>query len=213
MNAVRFTLLIATLLLAVSAPAGGMAGARTARTVIYESQDSDAYVLSLGKSSWCTNLSLEKMQGLRKRFAGDFLWVRRGSKAFLVRDSGTLGQVRTLFEPLRSLDPDRAALDRLRYPLEARERALDREQETLDREADRLSDREQERAAGVREGLERRQRALQQRIRALENEQKRFEALESSLEEKEEALEKETEGELWRLIDSFVARGIAKPID
>jgi DNA anti-recombination protein RmuC len=213
MNAVRFTLPIAALLLVVSAPAGGMVGARTARTVFCESQDSDAYVLSLEKSFWSTNTSLERLQGLRERFAGDFLWVRRGSKAFLVRDPGTLRQVRALFDPLRSLDPDRAALDRLRYPLEARERALDREQETLDQEADRLSDRKQERAAGVREGLERRQRALQQRMRALEKEQEQFDALESSLEEREEALEKEAEGELWRLIDSFVARGIAKPID
>jgi hypothetical protein len=213
MTAVRFTLPIATLLLAVSAPAGGMVGARTARTVIHASQDSDAYVLSLGKSSWCTNLSLEKMQGLRKRFTGDFLWLRRGKEAFLVRDPETLRQVQTLFDPLRALEPGRAALERLRAPLERREDALDREQEALDREADRLSDRKRDRAAGAREDLDRRRRALQERMRALEKEEKQVEALENALEEKQEALEKYAEGELWRLIDAFVARGIAKPID
>jgi hypothetical protein len=153
MIAARFTLPVTTLLLAVAAgPARGIVGARTPRTVIYELQDSDAYVLSVGKSFWSTNTSLEKMQGLRKQFAGEFLWVRRGSKAFLVRDPGALRQVRTLFDPLRTLEPDRAALERLRFPLETREEALDREQEALDREADRLSDRKKDKSAGAREG-------------------------------------------------------------
>jgi hypothetical protein len=213
MNAVRFTIPIAALLLAVSTPAGGMVGARTARTVIHGSPDADAYVLSLGKSSWCTNLSLEKMQGLRKRFTGDFLWLRRAKKSFLVRDPETLRQVQTLFDPLRALEPDRAALERLRAPLERREQALDREQEALDREADRLSDRKEERAVGAREDLERRRRALQERLRALEKEQKQIEALENDLEEKQEALENYAEGELWRMIDTFLERGIARPID
>lgn len=214
MDAVRFTLPIATLLLAVSATrAGGMVGARTARTVFSESQDSDAYVLSLGKSSWTTNTSLEKMQGLRKRITGDFLWVRRGRKSFLVRDPETLRQARTLFDPLRTLEPDRAALERLRSPLERREQALDREQEALDREADRVSDRKKDRAVGVREDLERRRRALEQRMRALEKEQEQVEALENALDEQREALENDAEGELWRLIDASIARGLAKPTD
>jgi hypothetical protein len=214
MIAARFTLPVTTLLLAVTAgPARGIVGARTPRTVIYELQDSDAYVLSVGKSFWSTNTSLEKMQGLRKQFAGEFLWVRRGSKAFLVRDPGALRQVRTLFDPLRTLEPDRAALERLRFPLETREEALDREQEALDREADRLSDRKKDKSAGAREDLERRRRALEERMRALEKEQEHFEALENALEEKQEALENDAEGELWRLIDSAIARGLAKPTD
>ena len=214
MSAVRFTLPITALLLAVSAgPAEGMVGARAAQTVFYESRDSDAYVLSLGKSFWSTNTSLEKMQGLRKRFTGDFLWLRRGRKSFLVRDPETLRQLRTLFDPLRALEPDRAALERLRSPLESREKALDREQEALDREADRLSDRKKDGSAGAREDLERRRRSLEERMRALEKEQERFEELESSLEEKQEALEKHAEEELWRLIDSSIARGLAKPIE
>ncbi len=97
--------------------------------------------------------------------------------------------------------------------LESRERALDREQEALDREADRLSDRKKDRIAGDREDLGRRRRALEERMRGLEKEQEQFEELESSLEEKQEALEREAERELWLLIDSSVARGIAKSID
>lgn len=214
MNAVKFTRPIATLLLAISAgPAGGMIGARTARTVIYESQDSDAYLLSLGKSSWCTNISLEKMQGLRKRFTGDFLWLRRGRKSFLVRDPETLREARSLFDPLRTLEPDRAALEQLRSPLGSREQALDREQEALDREADRLSDRKKDRVAGAREDLGRRRRSLEERMRALEKEQEQVEALENALEEKRETLENYAEGELWRLIDASIARGLAKPTD
>jgi hypothetical protein len=213
MNAVRFTLPIATLLLAVSAPAGGIVGARTARTFFYESQDSDAYVLWLEKSFWSTNTSLERLQGLRRRFAGDFLWVRRGRKSFLMRDPETLRQARTLFDPLRTLEPDRAALDRLRSPLERREKALDREQEALDREAARLSDRKKDRAGGVREDLELRRRALEERMRALGKEQEQFAAIENALEEKQEALENYAEGELWHLIDASIARGLAKPTD
>src|SRR2546430_1078617 len=132
MSAARLTLPITAFLVGVfTGPARGVVGARTPRTVFYESQDSDAYVLSLQKSFWSTNTSLEMMQRLRRRFTGDFLWVRRGRKAFLMRDPETLRQVRTLFDPLRALEPDRATLERLRSPLESREKALDREEETL----------------------------------------------------------------------------------
>jgi bla regulator protein blaR1 len=214
MNAARFTLPITAFLIAVvTGQARGVVGPKTPRTIFYESQDSDAYVLSLQKSFWSTNTSLEMLQGLRKRFTGDFLWVRRGSKAFLVRDPETLRQVRTLFDPLRTLEPDRAALERLRSPLESREKALDREQEALDREADRLSDRKKDRVAGAREDLDRRRGVLEERMRALEKEQEQFEALETSLEEKQEALEKHAEEELWLLVDSSIARGLAKPIE
>jgi hypothetical protein len=61
--------------------------------------------------------------------------------------------------------------------------------------------------------LERRRRALEERMRALEKDQEHFEALENALEEKQEALENYAEGELWRLIDSAIARGLAKPSD
>jgi hypothetical protein len=67
----------------------------------------DAYLLTRGEDGLSTDLSLEDFVSLRERFSGEFLWVRRGGKRFLIRDQAVLGQAQALFEPLRTLDPER----------------------------------------------------------------------------------------------------------
>ena len=44
----------------------------------------DAYVLSEGNSSWCTNLTIEDIRVMSARLQGRFLWIRRGGKDYLV---------------------------------------------------------------------------------------------------------------------------------
>ena len=203
---------VSALLLAAFASATTALGATSAGERSCWPRCEDAYVLTIGKDCMSTNASLEVVQALRRRFSGDFLWSRRAGKTYLLRDSATLAQARAFFEPLRILEPDRAAVQRLRSPLEARERALDREQEDLDREADRLADAAQTGGSASNADLGRRQQALEKRLRTLQEEEEKVDALENRLDEKEEALERQAEAELWELIDASVARGLARSV-
>jgi bla regulator protein blaR1 len=212
MDSVKLAIPLSVLLFAgLAAPAAANEGSD--RTVIYPQRNQDAYVLSMGENSICTNASLTEMQALRRRFPGDFLWVRRARKTYLLRDQATIAEARALFAPLRALDPAREAVRRLREPLESREAVVEREERALDREADRFSDDEEEEdQPSDRKDLDARQEALRDRQRALEREEKHVDALEEELDRKEEALEKQAEKELWRLIDASITRGLARPI-
>jgi hypothetical protein len=173
----------------------------------------DAYVLTQGKSWMSTNCSLEDLIGIRSKLSGDFLWFRRGGKAYLVQDPALLEEAYALFKPLRALDPERQALERRNRRLERKREPLEREEEELDSLSDRLDDDEEQGRSveTARRDLEIRQRDLETRMRPLDGEEREVEALESSLELKEEALEKKAEGQLWRLIDRTVRSGAVRP--
>jgi hypothetical protein len=172
----------------------------------------DAYILSQGENSFSTNLSLEAMGAARVRLSGDFLWIRRAGKVYLIRDDQTLNEAQALFAPLRQLDPEHEALARRQSRLEAEQEALDREQEKIEQELDGLADEEENgERASARRGLERRQRDLEPRLRALESKERELDQVERSIDEREDALEKKIEARLWRLIDESIERGLARP--
>jgi bla regulator protein BlaR1 len=172
----------------------------------------DAYILSQGENSFSTNCSLEALGAVRERLSGDFLWIRRAGKVYLIRDDRTLDEAHSLFAPLRQLDPEHEALARRQSRLSAEQDALDHEQEEIEQELDRLSDEEEnsERASD-RLSIERRQRDLEQRVRALQARERELDAVERSIDQREDALEKKIEARLWRLIDESIARGVARP--
>jgi hypothetical protein len=172
----------------------------------------DEYVLSQGEHSWSTNVSLETLGTMRDRVAGDFLWVRRAGKAYLIRDGRTLDEAHSFFAPLRQLDPDHEALASQQARLGAEQGVLDREQEEIEQDLDRLSD-EQESSArqSARRSLERRQHDLESRVRLLEARERELDAIERSIDAREDAIEKKAEAHLWRLIDRCIATGIARP--
>jgi chromosome segregation ATPase len=178
------------------------------------SANRDSYVLALGRSWMSTNISLEEIQGLRDGFSGDFLWFRRGAKAYLVRDPAILTQARALFDSLRSLEPGRKALERRQQDMEKKQEPLERELEELDRLADRLEDgAEGRRPEAALRDLEDRRRDLESRLREIEVGERGLEAEERSFDQKEEALEKKAEERLWRLIDRDLRRRLARPAD
>lgn len=173
----------------------------------------DVYILSQGESSFSTNCSLEALHAVRERLSGNFLWIRRAGKVYLIREDRTLDEAHALFAPLRQLDPEHEALARRQERLGAEQEALEREQEKIEQELDRLSDEEEsgERAKSARRGLERRQRDLEPRLRVLKSKEREIDAVERSIDEREDALEKKIEEKLWRLIDESIARGVARP--
>ncbi len=100
--------------------------------VLAGSRARDAYLLTRGEHGLSTNLSLEEFVDLRKMFSGEFLWVRRGGRKFLIRDRAVLGQAQALFEPLRTLEPEREALRARQRDLADEESPLEREQEEIE---------------------------------------------------------------------------------
>lgn len=201
----------ALLLGCMMAPAA--APGQSQETVLVFDRARDAYVLSREGHWSSTNESLEGLRAVQRRFPGEFLWVRRFGKEFLIRDPRTLEEAQSLFAPLRGLEPERAALKPRQSRLESKQAALDREQEKLERELDRLADdSESSGEESARKGLEHRQRELETRMRALEGEQRELDAVEHSIDEREDDLEKKAEAELWRLIDRSIAGAVARPV-
>jgi DNA repair exonuclease SbcCD ATPase subunit len=186
-----------------SAHSGGLAGGRAR----------DAYLLTRGEHGLSTNLSLEEFVDLRKMFSGEFLWARRGGRKFLIRDRAVLGQAQALFEPLRTLEPEREALRARQRDLADEESPLEREQEEIDRKVEELEDDHGENAAAARRDLQRRQDDLRPRMRRLEARERELDTIERSLDEREDVLEKKAEERLWQLIDAALARGLGERLE
>jgi hypothetical protein len=193
---------------------GARSGPHTVR--VKTNPNADAYVLAHGNDSVSMNASLDELLRLRKRHSGEFLWFRRGGRSSLLRDEALLAQAKSLFAPLRSLDPEKAVQRRRERALDRKEDVLEREEQELDEISERREDEDREEqneamSESDRRDLERRKRELKSRMRELEKEQRAVEAIERTLEAKEEEIEKKAEAELWKLIDHALATGIARP--
>jgi hypothetical protein len=173
----------------------------------------DAYVLSRGGHGTSTSTSVDELVKVKKKFSGEFLWVRRGGKAFLIRDRAVLDQAQTCFAPLQALDPERNALQAKQREIEREEAVLEREQEELERQEEDLEDDRGESAASAREDIQRRQDELRPRVERQEARERDLERVEEALDEREEVLEQKAEEQLWQLIDATLARGAAERVD
>ena len=193
-------------------PAALFAGSGEPRSV--SSRAADAYVLARGEHWSNSNASLEVVLAIQRRFSGDFLWVRRAGKEFLIRDSRIIDEAQAFWAPLRKLDPERSELELRQSRLESDEADLDREQEEIEGELERLSEDSDRRGdETARSNLERRRREVETRLRAVEGRDRELEAVERSIEQREAALEERAERELWRLIDTAIIHGEARPVE
>lgn len=211
----RFALL-GVILWSVS-PGLGHAGDGSKAVRVITNAKADAYGLVQGNHWMSKNMSLDDLHRLRRRFSGDFLWFRRDARRYLIHDKTFLLQAKGLFAPLRSLDPERAEVERRERALERKEEDFEREEAALDQIRDSFDDEDDEEqrrfvSESERRDLEHRQRELEVRRPALEEEEREVEALERSLEMKEVALERKAEEQLWKLIDQALASGITQPV-
>jgi chromosome segregation ATPase len=198
--------------LVLGLPMGTAAGAPQGATRTFRSDRAqDAYVLSRGNhGSTTTSGTLEDLEKARRRLSGEFLWVRRSGREYVIRDRRTLEEAYRLFAPIRALDPERAALALRQSRIEAEQAVLEREQERLERESERLGEDPGPRDAAARRRLEGRRRELAPRMRALEEREREVEELERSIDRREEELEAKAEAELWSRIDAAIAGGLAR---
>lgn len=153
----------------------------------------DEYVLTLGDDQvsvlYTDQLPLSRVQEMRRDYGHDFLWFRRGGRAYVIRDRAFLSRVEALFAPKRALRPEL--------------RSVNREESHLDDEIDAIEDRDDGRdldAATEAHLLE-----LKARMREVSRRQ-------HELERREEELEREAELQLWGMVDEAIRRGVAERV-
>jgi DNA repair exonuclease SbcCD ATPase subunit len=181
------------------------------------SETSDAYVLQRGTQTSVSG-SLDDLERLRHKFAGDFLWFRRSSTEYVIQDPDRISEAEGLFAPLEALSPEQRGLER-------QEAALDREEESIDSERDEIESAREEldvpdesvesadadTAAQDREAeLDEREHALDKRSRELRARQGALSSEEHKLEAREEELERAAEAKLWQLLDRSIGDGRAE---
>lgn len=171
---------------------------------------SDTYVLALGESTHASNIDLDQLLRIRKGRTGDFLWFRRGGRAYVVTDAGVLADGREIVRPLMELGREQELVSARLAPFEEQEQALDRDQDRLEERLERLAGRHDRAASEERRRLETLQDELEARRRALEADTREIEADERKLEDREKGLERVADARFARLIEDALRRGLAR---
>jgi len=181
----------------------------------------DAYILSFGNSMTVSSVSIEEYENLRGRRPADFLWFRRGGKAYLVEDPATLKEARALFAPLRALDPEREELRRRQEALDEQDQELDQREDEVDRKLDVDSaenDGDEDAVAPTalseadRHELHQEMSEIRAHQREVQAADRDLDRIERDLDAREDEIEREAEAKLWALIDEAIQKGVARPI-
>lgn len=183
---------------AVAGPPAASAGGR------------EAHVLVLDGSSYATNVDVDELVRLRKGRGGDFLWFRRGGRAYVVTDPDVLAAGRDVLRPVRALSEEQEELSARLRPFEDREEALDREEERLEERSDRLEGRHDRASDEERDRLDALRREVDEKQRAVEANMRRFEAEERRLDDREREVEAVADAQVGRLIEDALRRGLAR---
>lgn len=170
----------------------------------------EAHVLVLDGSSYATNVDLDELLHIREGRSGDFLWFRRGGRAYVVTDPDVLAAGRDILRPVQVLSEEQEELSVRLRPFEDREEELDREEERLEERSDRLEGRDDRAADEEREHLDALQRQLDEKQRAVKADTRELEAEERRLEDREREVEAVADAQVARLIADALRRGLAR---
>ncbi len=181
------------------------------------SETSDAYVLQRGTQTSVSG-SLDDLERLRHKFAGDFLWFRRSGTEYVIQDPDRISEADGLFDTLEALSPEQRGLERQEAALDREEESIDSERDEIEAEREELNvpdesveDGEAEAAARDREAeLDEREHSLDERSRELRGRQRALSSEEHRLDAREEELERAAEAKLWQLLDRSIGDGRAE---
>ena len=146
----------------------------------------DAYVLRAGKTDiTMTSTTMRELPALLRRFGdGPYLWVRLGSREWLIRDETVLREAVELWAPIEALRPE--------------QRELDAEESRLDHRIDAIEDGHAKAAPGELARLRERFAVVSRRERELDN--------------RTEAMEKVVEAKLREVVDAAIREGRAQEL-
>src|SRR5882757_4055619 len=82
-------------------------------TVTVTAKDRDSYVLHFGgdRNTVPISGSIEDFNTIRGKLDGDYLWVRRGARAYAITDRASLAEVWDYFAPERALQPKQREIE------------------------------------------------------------------------------------------------------
>jgi len=162
------------------------------------SPDRFAYVYKRGNDSIMRiNGSLESFQRIAKRWSGEYIWVSRNGKEWLIRDAAVLASARDAFKDMEALEPAmRAAEERLR-PIEQKAEAIEERMERIEDDPARENE--------VRE--------FERQLRAIEGELRTAEAAVERLDEEMERREEIAEAKFEKLVIRAIEAGKAQRVD
>ena len=179
----RFKLLAISLVVAAVAVAG--------------TPDRFAYIFKRGNDSIMRiNGSIEEFQRIAKRWPGEYIWVRRNGREYLIRDAAVLAAARNAFAQMEALEPAMREAEKRLRPIEKKFEAIE---ERLDELEDGESPDRQIREA------ERQLRAAEAELREAEG---ALERIEKEVERREEIAEKKFEEIAIRAIEGGKARRV-----
>jgi hypothetical protein len=152
----------------------------------------DSYVLHFGgnRNTATISGSIEDFNVISARLDGDYLWVRRGARTYIIADRAKLAEVWDYFAPQRLLEP--------------KQREIEEQTKKLEKESDALEDAQDD----DRE-LTSAQRSRLEDLHAKEQELGRRER---ALDEREEELDRIAEKKLWLLVDRAIHEGTARTV-
>lgn len=102
---------------------------------------------------------IAEVERIRKNTAGDFLWIRRDGKAYLIQDPALLESARAAWRPTEPIEAQMAALEHEMQPHEQAMDALSKQMDALDKQNRPGSDA-MEKLGAQMEALGRQQEAL-----------------------------------------------------
>jgi len=150
----------------------------------------DSYVLHFDRSGTTTmSGSLDDFNAISNKLSGDYLWVRRDGRAYVITDRAKLAESWNYFAPARELD--------------SQQRAVEEESRKLERESDRLEDARDDRALT---------HAEQARLADLHAQERDLSRREKALDDREEELDRIGEAKLWQLVDRAIKEGTARAL-
>jgi hypothetical protein len=144
----------------------------------------DAYILAMGDTriTFSSGTDLEDIRAARKRYRGDFLWVRRHGERWMIDNEDWVDRAVAFFAAERSLAPEQEEVHRLQAD-------LDQEEEQLDDKSDAAS---------------------RARLEEIHRRQEEAGKREAELDRREEELERVAEAKLWLLVDDAIRQGVAR---
>lgn len=172
--------------------------------------DQFSYIYKRGEHTHIrSSADIESMVALSKRWSGEFIWVKRGGRAYLIRDAAVLAEVRTAFADLHAHEPTlRAAEERLR-PVE---RKMERIEERMDRISDRLGD-DDDLDRATRADLQKQLRQLELEFDAIEGPYRSAERETERMEREHDRLEEIAEKRFEKIVVRAIESGKVERVD
>ncbi len=210
----------------------------------YGDDDDQHFVIVTGKTDSLTmsgsSDDAEHVARLRKRIPGDFIWVQRGEKSYIIRDQATIDRARSFWLPQDELGKEQDALGKLQDELGKQQDALGKRMDEvrvnvpdmtaeLDKLKARLRDLSsgatadqigelqseigelQEKLGEVQSHAGDQQSALGNEMEALGQKQEKLGEQQEELGRQQENLARKASRQMKELLDDAIKKGIAQP--